>query len=168
MFSFGIRPLYILASGTVLTKCIVVSLSPATDIFDKELSALRKKRWNKAFEVADKDATQEDVHRKATIVIEHLIQASDVSHTMQHWQVYLKVSSLESCWLIVEFLRVVGVQRSQSITFPSFSHCSGTNTFLQNSMLHTRPEGLPMIPLLAGTRVNFGSMTITSSLWPRN
>ena len=27
-------------------------------------------------------------NRKATIVIEHLIQASDVAHTMQHWQVY--------------------------------------------------------------------------------
>jgi 3'5'-cyclic nucleotide phosphodiesterase len=27
---------------------------------------------------------------KATIVIEHIIQASDVSHTMQHWHVYRK------------------------------------------------------------------------------
>ena len=62
----------------------------ATDIFDKELSDLRKARWNKAFEVSDKDATKEDTDRKATIVLEHLIQASDVSHTMQHWQVYLK------------------------------------------------------------------------------
>jgi len=31
-----------------------------------------------------------DVDRKATIVIEHLIQASDVAHTMQHWHVYRK------------------------------------------------------------------------------
>ena len=31
---------------------------------------------------------RDDVNRKATIVIEHLIQASDVSHTMQHWEVY--------------------------------------------------------------------------------
>lgn len=31
-----------------------------------------------------------DVDRKATIVIEHLIQASDVSHTMQHWKIYLQ------------------------------------------------------------------------------
>lgn len=69
---------------------LIVNCVMATDIFDKELSALRKKRWDRAFEVADKDATQEDIHRKATIVIEHLIQASDVSHTMQHWQVYLK------------------------------------------------------------------------------
>jgi len=30
------------------------------------------------------------VNRKATIVIEHLIQASDVSHTMQHWHIYRK------------------------------------------------------------------------------
>ena len=27
---------------------------------------------------------------KSTIVIEHLIQASDVAHTMQHWHVYQK------------------------------------------------------------------------------
>ena len=31
----------------------------------------------------------DDRNRKATIVIEHLIQASDVSHTMQHWEVYI-------------------------------------------------------------------------------
>ena len=29
-------------------------------------------------------------NRKATIVIEHIIQASDVAHTMQHWHVYRK------------------------------------------------------------------------------
>ena len=27
---------------------------------------------------------------RATIVIEHIIQASDVSHTMQHWHIYRK------------------------------------------------------------------------------
>jgi hypothetical protein len=27
---------------------------------------------------------------RATIVLEHIIQASDVSHTMQHWHVYTK------------------------------------------------------------------------------
>jgi len=33
---------------------------------------------------------QEQINRKATIVLEHLIQASDVCHTMQHWHVYRK------------------------------------------------------------------------------
>merc|ERR1712232_1335487 len=33
---------------------------------------------------------QERINRKATIVIEHIIQASDVAHTMQHWHIYVK------------------------------------------------------------------------------
>jgi hypothetical protein len=73
---------------------LVVNAVMATDIMDKELGQLRKDRWNKAFHlVADPGpeeqsvlSTQADVNRKATIVIEHLIQASDVAHTMQHWK----------------------------------------------------------------------------------
>jgi 3'5'-cyclic nucleotide phosphodiesterase len=33
---------------------------------------------------------RDEINRKATIVIEHIIQASDISHTMQHWNVYRK------------------------------------------------------------------------------
>ena len=67
---------------------LIVNAVMATDIADKELKALRNNRWDKAFH---KEAEQlrenpnDAVNRKATIVIEHLIQASDVSHTMQHW-----------------------------------------------------------------------------------
>ena len=50
----------------------------ATDIVDKELGALRKKRWETAFSTncttSTPDSEQDDVNRKATIVIEHLIQ----------------------------------------------------------------------------------------------
>ena len=71
-------------------RSLLVNTVLATDIFDKELSALRKNRWDKAFneEIVESKADQTD--RKATIVIEHLIQASDVSHTMQHWHIYRK------------------------------------------------------------------------------
>ena len=59
---------------------LVVNTVMATDIVDKELGALRKKRWEKAFEKASVDAlphqSQEDINRKATIVIEHMIQVS--------------------------------------------------------------------------------------------
>eukprot|EP00980_Cylindrotheca_fusiformis_P009221 scaffold2004_cov101-Cylindrotheca_fusiformis.AAC.11 len=74
---------------------LVVNTVLATDIADKELQALRKNRWEIAFPNAD-SATKssadnvESEDRKATIVIEHLIQASDVSHTMQHWHIYKK------------------------------------------------------------------------------
>ena len=70
---------------------LVVNAVMATDICDKELGALRKERWNKAFyESNQNDDHTTIVNRKATIVIEHLIQASDVAHTMQHWHVYIK------------------------------------------------------------------------------
>lgn len=70
---------------------LVVNVVLATDIFDKELSQLRKNRWTKAFTDYNFQESEEDyINRKATIVIEHLIQASDVSHTMQHWDIYRK------------------------------------------------------------------------------
>ena len=68
---------------------VLVNSVIATDIFDKEMSSLRKMRWDRAFQ-EEKCFTTKDKNRKATIVIEHLIQASDVAHTMQHFDVYKK------------------------------------------------------------------------------
>ncbi|CAJ1964614.1 unnamed protein product [Cylindrotheca closterium] len=65
----------------------------ATDIFDKQLQTLRRNRWEMSFsgpKPITRDETKDNVNRKATIVIEHLIQASDVAHTMQHWHIYRK------------------------------------------------------------------------------
>lgn len=74
-------------------RALLVNLVLATDICDKELGAKRKERWAKAFAgtgSADhiNEPTEDAVNRKATIVLEHLIQASDVAHTMQHWHIY--------------------------------------------------------------------------------
>ena len=72
---------------------LVVNSVMATDIMDKDLGAARKARWNKAFAegaTALQEDSQTTINRKATIVIEHLIQASDVAHTMQHWHIYRK------------------------------------------------------------------------------
>ena len=73
---------------------LVVNSVMATDIVDKELKNLRNARWDTAFKGQDtmvlESTSRDAVNRKATIVIEHLIQASDVAHTMQHWHVYRK------------------------------------------------------------------------------
>jgi hypothetical protein len=71
---------------------LVVNAVMATDIIDKGLKKLRNDRWEKAFSEGGQHNESErvNVNRKATIVIEHLIQASDVSHTMQHWHIYRK------------------------------------------------------------------------------
>jgi hypothetical protein len=80
----------------------VVNLVMATDIFNKRMKELRNLRWEKAFstlDIGDDDTVslvsstkqgsmasdEVGTNLKATIVLEHIIQAADVSHTMQHW-----------------------------------------------------------------------------------
>jgi 3'5'-cyclic nucleotide phosphodiesterase len=83
--------IYADANGLNRFRQLVANTVLATDIFDKDLSELRKRRWEMAFSTsAQASNTPDDVNRKATIVIEHLIQASDVAHTMQHWHIYQK------------------------------------------------------------------------------
>jgi hypothetical protein len=79
---------------------LVSSTSPLTtfvslflnSIMDADLKTLRNNRWERAFGKGQEgeEVGKEAVNRKATIVIEHLIQASDVAHTMQHWHIYRK------------------------------------------------------------------------------
>ena len=86
------RTIYATSAEFVHFRQVVVNSVMATDIMDKSLGAARKARWEKAF--SDEQASEEsaviNVNRKSTIVIEHLIQASDVAHTMQHWHIYRK------------------------------------------------------------------------------
>jgi 3'5'-cyclic nucleotide phosphodiesterase len=101
-------------SEFVQFRQLLINSVLATDIMDKELKNIRNVRWDKAFDdsknsvSANKDQitasveanstpqekTLDQVNRKATIVIEHMIQASDVSHTMQHWHIYRKWNEL--------------------------------------------------------------------------
>jgi hypothetical protein len=69
----------------------VVHTIIATDIFYSDLAQRQMGCWKLAFESKD-DAvkTLDNVSHKAAIVIEHLIQASDVGHTIQHLQVFSK------------------------------------------------------------------------------
>jgi len=67
----------------------------STDLNDKDLSAARTARWHKAFSAGEDWAGQQEsrlvkTNRKATIVIEYLMQASYISHTMQHYSVFSK------------------------------------------------------------------------------
>ena len=86
------RAIYSTREEFVRFRQLVVNAVMATDIMDKDLKELRNARWDKAFSETTGHAESPVVarNRKATIVIEHLIQASDVSHTMQHWHIYRK------------------------------------------------------------------------------
>mmetsp|Transcript_20719 Transcript_20719/g.43365 ORF Transcript_20719/g.43365 Transcript_20719/m.43365 type:complete len:305 (-) Transcript_20719:171-1085(-) len=74
---------------------VLANMVMATDVLDKELNGFRAQRWDRAFgENTNLEESEKDkVDRKATIVIEHMIQAADVAHTMQHWHIYRKWNS---------------------------------------------------------------------------
>jgi 3'5'-cyclic nucleotide phosphodiesterase len=91
------------SSEFVRFRQLVVNAVMATDIMDKDLKMIRDVRWTKAFiidptEKVETNVSQremlDEINRKATVVIEHMIQASDVSHTMQHWHIYRKWNEL--------------------------------------------------------------------------
>lgn len=85
------RQIYTTESEFHRFRQLLINTVLATDIMDKDLKELRNKRWANAFAENEHDkGSRQAINRKATIVIEHLIQASDVAHTMQHWHIYRK------------------------------------------------------------------------------
>lgn len=76
---------------------LLVNAVIATDIADKSLKSLREGRWDAAFACKSNDDLSvaagfnaEDSDRRATVIYEYIIQAADISHTMQHWNTYMK------------------------------------------------------------------------------
>ena len=82
---------------------VVVTCVMATDISNNSLTDLRDKRWARAFtndEVTIGEHSCNDPsapvpgdsinNLRATLVVESMMQASNIAHTMQHWQVYVK------------------------------------------------------------------------------
>jgi len=70
---------------------VVKSAVLATDIASPELLNASNDRWQKTFGATQ---NEQDEHVamdwKKAAVIDCLVQGSDVAHTMQHWQIYLK------------------------------------------------------------------------------
>lgn len=84
-----------LRSELINFRSLVVTAVMATDIADKELAALRKGRAADALEAQEDEERATSAHmdlvrRKATFVVETLIQVADVSHTMSSFDVFKK------------------------------------------------------------------------------
>ncbi|KAL3914585.1 MAG: hypothetical protein SGILL_006046, partial [Bacillariaceae sp.] len=82
------KTIYVNASEFKRFRQLVVNGVMATDIVDKDMKTLRNNRWDAAFDESKEESEARGRTLKATIIIEHLIQASDVAHTMQHWHIY--------------------------------------------------------------------------------
>ncbi len=72
-------------------RTLIVNCVMATDLFDRELIDDRMIRWKQAFENESKDeslSVEEHENLRATVVVEHVLMAADIGHTMQHWHSY--------------------------------------------------------------------------------
>ena len=90
------RTIYTRKSDLERFRGLMVHTVLVTDIVNKDLQSQRKIRWNRVFGSADAEEyapdllqTEEDRQsERRTALLELVIQASDVSHTMQHWHIY--------------------------------------------------------------------------------
>jgi hypothetical protein len=78
----------------ILVNCIM-----GTNFMDEDLLNLRKKRWARAFLQSRNENSADDRNRRATILLELLMQASDVFHATSTWPLYQK-------WSERQFLQV--------------------------------------------------------------
>jgi 3'5'-cyclic nucleotide phosphodiesterase len=82
---------------------VLINAVMATDIADREVILGRARKWKRAFQEDDDDAEgdveagrgggnlalrKDERNRRATVVIEALIQVADVAPTMQHWSIW--------------------------------------------------------------------------------
>ena len=86
------RAIYVNEAEFTRFRQICVNMMLASDNSDPHMNELRAKRWDEAFKTDQKSEilSDKEVNHRATLVLEHLIQASDVSHTMQHWHIFCK------------------------------------------------------------------------------
>jgi hypothetical protein len=79
-----------------LFRKLLVNAVITTDIMSKKISSWRVQRWEQVFDTptGQIDESQESIQRAATVVVEHLLLASHISHTMQHFIVFKKWNAL--------------------------------------------------------------------------
>ena len=84
-------------------RAILLNAVMATDLMDKKRQASDAARWEQAFGAGDTQETHPvgtgsaETHQRnhrATLVMEEVIRASNISHTMQHFEVYRKWNAL--------------------------------------------------------------------------
>ena len=87
------KTIYTEHSEMLLFHQLVFRSVLATDIDDWGLLNVRNARWKTVFESQRQPCSLNDPETagsKAALVIDVLMQASDVAHTMQHWHLYRK------------------------------------------------------------------------------
>ena len=77
------------ASERMLFRQLVTNSIIATDLYDTEFSMVRNERWEAVF-CAGTEENIDNCNQKTTILMEYIMQSSEIAHTMEKWPIYLK------------------------------------------------------------------------------
>lgn len=100
---------------------LVVNSVIATDLVDENLMTSRSASWARAFRESSPSGgenVEDTMNRRATTVLEHMIEASHAAHTMQPWDIYLKWNKN----LFLEFCRAHNEGRADGNPAESWYH----------------------------------------------
>lgn len=80
-------------------RSLIVNGILATDIAHKNMRKRREERFNAIIKQVDNSDRDEDERAglQAAVLVDLVMQAADVSHTMQHWDTYLKWNMVLFC-----------------------------------------------------------------------
>jgi len=73
-----------------LFRQVLVNSVISTDLFDQRLKDRFESRWKVGFPNESHGDQGTSKNLQATLIMETMVQAADIAHTMQHWQVYRK------------------------------------------------------------------------------
>ena len=87
--------LFVTQEDLSLFRRIVVNCVMATDSSDPELMSIQQARWERNCVIShghphDDESETDVLNSKVTLVVESIVQASNVSHALQHWSIYKK------------------------------------------------------------------------------
>jgi 3'5'-cyclic nucleotide phosphodiesterase/Adenylate and Guanylate cyclase catalytic domain len=150
---------------------VIVNSVMATDVLDKQLKELRNRRWDLAFGATGETAessqsissgasNENQINRKATVVMETLILASDVRKCMPNGLNIPYRHSLTSASFTL-FRLLIPCSIGRCIV-------NGTKSYIWKCFKRTWMVGLTLIQPTAGSKTKLASWTFTSFHWQRN
>jgi len=82
------KTLYRTSAELEYFRQVTVNAVLATDLFDKDLQTIREERWQRASVQSASGEGEQSTNLEATAVMEVVMQASNIAHTMQSWDTY--------------------------------------------------------------------------------
>ena len=92
------------ASKLYRFKRILIHAVLATDFQDEKYQQIRNDRWETAFSECSRSNCNTTAELRATATLETLMEASELAHKMQHWEMYVFEVDIDNAMFVTHFV----------------------------------------------------------------